>query len=350
MNLKTIMFTRSDCYREGMAKKDNITPCGVMWHSTGANNPTLKRYVAPDDGTIGNNRWNNHWNQPRKRRVCPHAWIGKLADGSIATVQCLPWTLRGWHSGSGQRGNANTLGYIGFEICEDNLRNRDYAMAAYKEAVELTAYLCKKFGLDPLEKNRHGLPTVIDHAEGHRLGIASNHGDVMHWFKRYGVSLDGIRRDVAVELARIQNQDKPKQVVPFVVRLEAGTPYYHTAAAKHYAGKIKHSTNYTIVEERNGYGRLKSGAGWVKLGGAPPKPAANKVEHWAAKNILKQGAKGKLVECVQAHLMMRGYDVREIDGDFGHVTSNAVREYQADTGLTVDGAVGKPTWVAMFRG
>ena len=39
------MMTQSICYRQ--TKKMKIK--GVLWHSTGANNPTLKRYVQPDD-------------------------------------------------------------------------------------------------------------------------------------------------------------------------------------------------------------------------------------------------------------------------------------------------------------
>lgn len=43
-----------------------------MVHSTGANNPNLKRYAGSDDGLLGKNQYNNHWNQPRPdgRQVC----------------------------------------------------------------------------------------------------------------------------------------------------------------------------------------------------------------------------------------------------------------------------------------
>ena len=39
----TCMMTQSTCYK-GTKK---MTVKGVLWHSTGANNPTLKRYVQP---------------------------------------------------------------------------------------------------------------------------------------------------------------------------------------------------------------------------------------------------------------------------------------------------------------
>jgi len=187
MNLHKLLLTDNACYKAGKA----ITPRGIMVHSTGANNPNLKRYVGPDDGLLGKNQYNNHWNtdKPGGRQVCVHAFIGKLADGTIATYQTLPWNMRGWHCGSGSQGSGNDT-HISFEICEDNLTDSAYFNAVYKEAVELCAYLCKQYGIRPER------PYLICHSEGHELGIASNHGDVMHWFPKHGKSMDTFRAEV----------------------------------------------------------------------------------------------------------------------------------------------------------
>lgn len=181
MNLNKLFLTVNNCYKAGQ----KIKPKGIMVHSTGANNPWLKRYL-PDDGKIGVNQYNNHWNTPTPggKKVCVHAFIGKLADGSVATYQTLPWDYRGWHAG----GNANNT-HIGFEICEDGLNDATYFNAVYKESVELCAYLCKIYGFT--EKD------IICHSEGYAKGIASNHGDVMHWFPKHGKSMDTFRSDVA---------------------------------------------------------------------------------------------------------------------------------------------------------
>lgn len=187
MDLRKLYLVNNNCYKTG--KKQKVK--GIMWHSTGVNNPFLSRYVGPDDGHLGYNRYNNHWNQPKPdgRSVCVHAFIGYLKDKKgIATYQTLPWDYVGWHSGSGPKGSANTQGYIGFEICESDLNDKDYFNLVYKEALELTVHLCRMFGLT--EKN------VIDHQEGHKMGIASNHGDVRHWFSRHGKTMDDVRRDV----------------------------------------------------------------------------------------------------------------------------------------------------------
>ena len=189
MNLRQLFLTNNDCYKAG--KK--IKPQGIMVHSTGANNPWLKRYVGPDDGLLGPNPNSNHWNTPKPggRSVCVHAFIGKLKDGTIATYQTLPWDHRGWHAG----GKANDT-HIGFEICEDGLNDRNYFNKVYREAIELCAYLCKMFGLT--EKD------IICHAEGAKLGIASNHGDVLHWFPRHGKTMDDFRADVKKELEKLK--------------------------------------------------------------------------------------------------------------------------------------------------
>ena len=189
MNLHKLILTNNACYKAGKT----ITPKSIMVHSTGANNPNLKRYVGPDDGLLGKNQYNNHWNQdkPDGRQVCVHGFIGKLADGSIATYQTLPWNHRGWHAG----GSANDT-HIGFEICEDGLTDASYFTAVYKEAVELCVYLCRQFGLT--EKN------IICHSEGYAKGIASNHADVMHWFPKHGKSMDIFRAAVKAALERKQ--------------------------------------------------------------------------------------------------------------------------------------------------
>ena len=189
MRLRQLFLTNNDCYKAG--KK--IKPRGIMVHSTGANNPYLSRYLAPDDGLIGQNKYGNHWNQPRPdgQQKCVHAFIGRLKDGTIATYQTLPWDHRGWHAG----GKANDT-HIGFEICEDGLTDRNYFNAVYKEAVELCAYLCQQFGLT--EKD------IICHSEGAKMGIASKHADVMHWFPKHGKNMDTFRAEVKKELEKLK--------------------------------------------------------------------------------------------------------------------------------------------------
>lgn len=204
MNLKTLLLTKNACYLAGRT----IVPKGIMVHSTGANNPNLKRYVGPDDGLLGTNQYNNHWNQnnPDSRQVCVHAFIGKLADGTIATYQTLPWNHRGWHAG----GDANNT-HISFEICEDGLTDKTYFNAVYQEAVELCAYLCKMYSLDPTKDG-----VIIGHFEGYKRGIASNHGDPHNWFPKHGKSMDTFRAAVkaAMDGSSVAPTPTPESTTP----------------------------------------------------------------------------------------------------------------------------------------
>jgi peptidoglycan hydrolase-like protein with peptidoglycan-binding domain/tellurite resistance protein len=56
-----------------------------------------------------------------------------------------------------------------------------------------------------------------------------------------------------------------------------------------------------------------------------------------------RGASGNHVRNIQAALSNLGYEV-DIDGIFGAGTQSAVRQFQSDNGLSVDGIVGPRTW------
>lgn len=194
MRLMKILATKNYCYTD-LPDMKNIK--GILVHSTGCNNPNLRRYVAPDNGLIGTPS-SSHWNQRSINGVVQklgvHAFIGKLKDGTVATVQVQEWKHKCYHCGTHPKtrksGNSN---YISFEICEDNLKDSAYFKAVYQEAVELCAYLCEMYHLDPLK-------CITCHCEAHANGFASNHADVMHWFKRYGKTMDTFRNGVLNEM------------------------------------------------------------------------------------------------------------------------------------------------------
>ena len=62
---------------------------------------------------------------------------------------------------------------------------------------------------------------------------------------------------------------------------------------------------------------------------------------------LHQGDSGGAVQVLQALLNDRGY-ATIIDGDYGEQTAAAVRAFQSDRGLTVDGYVGSESWPALL--
>ena len=66
---------------------------------------------------------------------------------------------------------------------------------------------------------------------------------------------------------------------------------------------------------------------------------------------LRRGSKGDDVRECQGILARLGYDLGKcgVDGDFGKCTEAAVRKYQKERGLTVDGIVGPMTWAALIK-
>ena len=63
---------------------------------------------------------------------------------------------------------------------------------------------------------------------------------------------------------------------------------------------------------------------------------------------LRRGSKGTEVTRLQAALNALGYDCGTADGIFGAKTEAAVRAFQADNGLAVDGIAGKATQEALY--
>ena len=153
---------------------------------------------------LGVNKNRNDWNHI-ERQAGLNCWVGKLADGSVTTVQTMPWDYRPWGCGSDVYGSCNN-GWIQFEICEDGLSDPDYFAKVYKEACEITAYLCSLYDIDPHGTvNYYGItvPTILCHADSHRLGLGSGHGDVDHWLPKFGKSMATVRDDVAALLSGV---------------------------------------------------------------------------------------------------------------------------------------------------
>ncbi|MDY7222096.1 N-acetylmuramoyl-L-alanine amidase [Halalkalibacterium halodurans] len=63
---------------------------------------------------------------------------------------------------------------------------------------------------------------------------------------------------------------------------------------------------------------------------------------------VRAGARGNLTRVLQALLYIRGFNPGQIDSIFGGKTESAVRKFQRDNGLTVDGIVGPKTWAALL--
>ena len=178
------------CYKAARTMPTG-SPAGIIIHSTGANNPNLKRYVnAPE--ICGENPYRNYFDRPDSN-VCPHAVVGKDKNGEVKAAKLLPWNVCCWGCGSGSKGSYNYApAYIQIEIAEDALNDRAY----FEEAFGLAADLCQR-----LMKNYPTIKpgNIISHKDACARGYASNHGDPEHWLARFGKNMDWFRSLVAPE-------------------------------------------------------------------------------------------------------------------------------------------------------
>ena len=314
MKLVQSIMTKNPCYTAGR----KITVKGLMLHSVGCPQPNASVFIK-------------NWNTPSYGTACVHGFI----DGNDGTVyQTLPWNHRGWHCASGPKGSGNNT-HIGVEMCEpvsirytggssftcSNLSAaRTSVKKTYEAAVELFAYLCKLYGLNPTADG-----VIISHREGHSRGIASNHGDPEHLWNGLGMgyTMNTFRKDVKEKMQggtvkpdetkemyrvrkswgdavsqkgafhELENAKKcadankgyavfntsGKQVYPktdfspYLVEVTATDLNIRKGSGTNYGktGKFTGKGVFTITEERagtgsnKGWGKLKSGAGWISL-------------------------------------------------------------------------------------
>lgn len=84
---------------------------------------------------------------------------------------------------------------------------------------------------------------------------------------------------------------------------------------------------------------LKAVAGKIDYTGVP----VDKTPAAASSKMLRRGSIGNHVEALQMHLKAYGYDPGKVDGVFGDGTEDAVKLFQAQHGLVVDGVAGPAT-------
>lgn len=198
------ILTLNPCYKAG--KK--IIPKGLMLHSVGCPQPSAEVFIRL-------------WNKSTYSAACVHGFI----DANTGNVhQTLPWNHRAWHGG----GSSNDT-HIGVEMCEpatikytssgvvdqNPAKTKEAVLRTYNSAVELFAFLCKEFNLDPLKDG-----VIVSHKEGHARGIASNHADPEHLWKKFGLTMDQFRSDVKKQMEGEDDMTK-EEVIKIIQEYEA---------------------------------------------------------------------------------------------------------------------------------
>lgn len=294
MEIIQAYFTQHRCYQ---GKRRNITPVGILVHSTGAINRELRRYVDSPE-RLGKNLYNNHWNKSTATKSV-HAFVGYDKDKKVIVAETLPPDRACWGCGGGKKGSYNydPHAYLQFEICQGSNTDSAYYWEAIGVAEEYCAHLCRLYGWSAAN--------ITSHKEACAAGYASNHGDPQNWMKHFG-------DDMAKFRARVQ------------ARMDASEWAQEPPALK----------DEQIPAQ---------GAGEATAGENGGKTVMIEM------SILKNGSKGAQVKTLQRLLNALGYDCGEVDGIFGQATRAAVVAYQKARGLTADGIVGKATWTALLK-
>lgn len=244
MKIIQSILTANPCYKAG--KK--ITVKGLMLHSVGCPQPSASVFV-------------NSWNRADFDGACVHAFI----DGNTGNVhQSLPWNHRGWHCG----GKANDT-HIGVEMCEpacikyvsgakftvNNLPvARAVAQRTYDNAVALFAHLCTVYHLDPLADG-----VIISHKEGHKRGVASNHGDPESLWNQLGMgyTMDTFRKAVKASMNGESVNTTPTAKTLYRVQVGA---YKVKKNADAQLAKIKSAGFDTLMVQVDGLYKIQVGA------------------------------------------------------------------------------------------
>ena len=204
------------------------------------------------------------------RGVSCNYGVGK--DGSIGL--CVDEKDRSWCSSSG----TNDHRAITIEVASDTTHPYAVTTAAYNALIELITDICKRNGIKKLiwstDKNAR-----VKHLSGVNMTchrdfankacpgdyLYNREGDIA---QKVNAKLEAANNSASS--AVLTEEDKGKadhSTVPYLIRVTADKLNVRSGpSTKHKINMvIKNHGVYTIVEERNGWGRLKSGAGWICL-------------------------------------------------------------------------------------
>lgn len=154
-------------------------------------------------------------------------------------VQGIPENRNTFHAGDGNKGKGNREG-LSIEICYSKSGGERFSKAE-KLTASFIAKKLKEFGW--------GIDKVTKHQD--YSGKYCPHRTLDLGWTRF---LSMIEKELA-------------EGAGYCVRIEATELNYRAGAGTSYKinGTVKKGEVYTIVQEVNGWGKLKSGAGWINL-------------------------------------------------------------------------------------
>lgn len=163
-------------------------------------------------------------------------------------------------------------------------------------------------------------------------GATSQWNTASNW-KAKGEISDGIPQGVLVCVFYYKKDKNGKRT-----KTLEHTGFYYNGETVECSNGVQHSATLNKKWEVWGIPACVDGV-------VPPTPEPTP----GTKPTLRRGDKGEYVTLAQTELIQKGYDCGSFgaDGQFGAATEKAVRAFQKDHGLTVDGVIGQKTWAAL---
>lgn len=177
-------------------------------------------------------------------------------DGSIGL--CVDESDRSWCSSN----RANDHRAVTIEVASETVPPYRVTDKAYKALVELVTDICKRNNINQLRWQ--GDKSLIGN-------VAKQNMTVHRWFAAKacpGDYLYDLHGQIASEVnAKLGVAAVAPSAYPYKVKVTASTLNVRRGPGTLYSKttSVKRGEVYTIVEEKNGWGRLKSGAGWICL-------------------------------------------------------------------------------------
>ena len=287
-----------DSSKYGVKCPYSMSPKGICVHNT-ANDAPAKNEVS--------------YMKSNNNEVSFH-----IAVDDVEAIQAIPFNRNAWAAGDGGSGNGNR-NYIHVEICYSKSGGNRFTLAEQRAAKEIAALL-KQFGWTIANVKKHqdfsgkycphrtldlGWQRFLDMIQAQLNGASSNQsnsgpvasntfkvGDkvtvsksathyatgqaIASFVKGSTYTVKEVKSDrclLSDIVSWVYNKDLSKVgvsnsgVSSYTVKITADVLNVRKGPGTSYAvaTTVKQNEVYTIVEEQNGWGRLKSNVGWISL-------------------------------------------------------------------------------------
>lgn len=207
----------------------------------------------------------SYFGKPEVKASCNY---GIAKDGKVALV--VEENKRSWCSSS----NENDQRAVTIECSSEKTPPYAFNDAVYNKLIDLCVDICRRNGKNTLlwieDKN-----TALNYNPKPNEMLLTVH----RWFKQKACPGDWLMarmNDLATKVtnrlkgiisSNIPIAEPIKNNYPYIVQITASVLNIRKGPGISYpiVGQIKDKGKYTIMEEQNGFGRLKSGAGWISM-------------------------------------------------------------------------------------